>query len=72
VLRSTCGTYLTNAPGIFGAASAYRSAKQLGHSVTVAERHYVGLIRLPVSAKTLDDATGVADALQRVTDAERN
>jgi integrase len=30
-LRRTCGTYLTNAPGIFGAASAYRSAKQLGH-----------------------------------------
>jgi hypothetical protein len=30
ILRRTCGTFLTNAPGIFGAASAYRSAKQLG------------------------------------------
>lgn len=56
VLRSTCGTYLTNAPGIFGAASAYRSAKQLGHSVAVAERHYLGLIRLPPAAKTLEAA----------------
>ncbi len=33
VLRRTCGTFLTNAPGIFGEASAYRSARQLGHSV---------------------------------------
>jgi ribosomal protein L27 len=41
-LCRTCGTYLTNAPGILGAASAYRSAKQLGHSVQVAERHYLG------------------------------
>jgi integrase len=70
VLRSTCGTYLTNAPGIFGAASAYRSAKQLGHSVTVAEKHYVGLIRLPSAAKTLDDATGAAAVLLRLVDAE--
>jgi integrase len=71
VLRSTCGTYLTNAPGIFGAASAYRSAKQLGHSVTVAEKHYVGLIRLPSTAKTLDDATGAAAVLRRLIDAEK-
>jgi hypothetical protein len=37
-LRRTCGCDLTNAPGIFGAASAYRSAKQLGHSLAVAEK----------------------------------
>lgn len=72
VLRSTCGTYLTNAPGIFGAASAYRSAKQLGHSVTVAEKHYVGLMRLPSTAKTLDDATGASAVLRRLVDAERD
>jgi integrase len=59
-LRKTCGTFLTNAPGIFGAASAYRSAKQLGHSVTVAEKHYVGLVRgIPLTAKTLEAAMGV-------------
>lgn len=59
-LRRTCGTYLTNAPGIFGAASAYRSAKQLGHSVAVAERHYLGLVRgISPTAKTLEDAMGI-------------
>lgn len=58
-LRSTCGTFLTNAPGIFGAASAYRSAKQLGHSVVIAERHYVGLVHVPPEADTLDRAMGI-------------
>lgn len=59
-LRRTCGTFLTNAPGIFGAASAYRSAKQLGHSVAVAERHYLGLVRgISATARTLEDAMGV-------------
>jgi integrase len=59
-MRRTCGTFLTNAPGIFGGASAYRSAKQLGHSVQVAERHYTGLIRnIPPSATTVEAAMGV-------------
>lgn len=45
-LRSTCATFLTNSPGIFGASVAiYKSARQLGHSVAVAERHYLGNIR---------------------------
>lgn len=69
--RSTCGTYLTNAPGIFGAASAYRSARQLGHSVIIAERHYVGLIRLPNTAKTLEAAMSVEAVLARVIAAAR-
>ncbi len=71
VLRSTCGTYLTNAPGIFGAASAYRSARQLGHSVAVAEKHYLGLVRLPPDARTLEAAMGIAALLARVIDAAR-
>lgn len=67
LLRHTCGTFLTNAPGIFGAASAYRSAKQLGHSVTVAEKHYVGVIRgLPPKAHDLDSAMGIAKELGKV------
>ena len=45
MLRSTCATYLTNAPGIFGAATVFLSARQLGHSVTVAECHYLGVHR---------------------------
>lgn len=60
--RRTCGTYLTNAPGIFGAASAYRSARQLGHSVVVAERNYVGVVRgIPRDARTIEAAMGVED-----------
>ena len=69
-LRRTCGSFLTNAPGIFGAASAYRSARQLGHSVQVAEKHYLGLIRgIPRDARTLEAAMGVTAEVQRVTDA---
>jgi integrase len=55
MLRSTCGTYCTNAPGIFGAASAYMSARRLGHSVAIAERHYLGLLRsIPREARTIE------------------
>lgn len=70
VLRSTCGTYLTNAPGIFGGASAYRSAKQLGHSVQVAERHYVGLVRgISREARTLERAFGIEPELRAIIEA---
>ena len=69
VLRSTCGTYLTNAPGIFGAASAYRSAKQLGHSVAVAEKHYVDVARgIQRDARDLEHAMQISAEVQRVTD----
>lgn len=57
-LRRTCGTFLTNAPGIFGASSAYRSARMLGHSVAVAERHYLGVVKVPKDAQTLEAAMG--------------
>lgn len=67
-LRRTCGTFLTNAGGIFGAASAYRSAKQLGHSVAIAERHYVGLIRISNEAKTLEAAMQINDQLSAVVE----
>jgi integrase len=61
-LRRTCGTFLTNAPGIFGAASAYRSAKQLGHSVQIAEKHYLGLVRgIPRDARTVEAAMQLED-----------
>jgi hypothetical protein len=60
-LRRTCGTFLTCAPGIYGAASAFLSAKRLGHSVVVAERNYVGaLTEIPAEARTLEEAMGVA------------
>jgi integrase len=61
-LRRTCGTHLTCAPGIYGAASAFLSAKRLGHSVAVAEKHYVGAVtNIPVDAKTLEEAMGITD-----------
>jgi integrase len=67
ILRQTCGTYLTNAYGIFGAASAYRSAKQLGHSVTIAEKHYVDLARgIPREARTLEAAMQIEGHLARL------
>jgi len=68
VLRSTCGTFLTNSPGIFGASSAYRSARQLGHSVAVAEKHYLGLIRIAPTARDLESAMQIKPLLERVID----
>ena len=62
-LRVTCGTYLTCAPGIYGGASAYMSAARLGHSVEVAEKHYVGVVKVPPTARTLEEAMGIADLL---------
>jgi integrase len=65
--RRTCGCYLTNSPGIFGAASAYRSAKQLGHSVAIAEKHYVGLLRgIPREARTLEAAMQIEAQIECV------
>ncbi|MEM9461134.1 MAG: integrase family protein [Myxococcota bacterium] len=63
-LRSTCGCYLTNAPAIFGGASAWRSAAQLGHRVDVAERHYLGTLkRIPGDATTVEAAMEIEDEL---------
>jgi integrase len=64
MLRATCGTFLANAPGIFGGASAYREARQLGHSVTVAERHYLGVVHVDPMAKTLEAAMEIEDVLR--------
>lgn len=55
-LRRTCGTFLTCAPGIFGAAAAYMSSRQLGHSITIAEKHYTGVVTISPDAKTTEAA----------------
>jgi integrase len=61
-LRSTCGCYLTCAPAIFGGASIYMSAAQLGHRVDVAEQHYLGALRrIPKDATTLEAAMEIED-----------
>jgi integrase len=71
-LRRTCGTFLTNAPGIFGAASAYRSAKQLGHSVQIAERHYLDVARgISREARSLEAAMQVEMPMLKVIAAVR-
>ena len=67
-LRKTCGTYLTNAPSIFGAAAPFMSARQLGHSVTIAEKHYAGVLRgIPRDAHTLDAAMRTEEQLAKIT-----
>lgn len=68
MLRSTCATYLTNAPCIFGSATVFMSARQLGHSVAVAERHYLNVHRgIPREARTLEAAMQVEDLMRVVT-----
>jgi integrase len=61
-LRRTCGTFLACAPSVFGAAANYMAAKQLGHSVKVAEDHYQGLVKnIPREALTIEAAMGIED-----------
>jgi len=56
-LRCTCGTFLTCAPSVFGAASAHMSARRLGHSVVIAEKHYTGVVKnIPHDARTIEAA----------------
>jgi integrase len=67
LLRATCGSFLANAPGIWGAASAFRTAKQLGHSVTVSEKFYLGLCPgIPPEARTVETAMQAEGAFGRV------
>jgi hypothetical protein len=64
LLRSTCATYLTNASGIFGSATAFLSARQLGHSIAVAEKHYLGVHRgIPKDASTLEVAMQIEGSM---------
>jgi integrase len=65
-LRVTCGTFLTNS-NIFGSATAFHSSRQLGHSITIAERHYVGLIRgLDPEAKTLEQVMQITTQCAKI------
>lgn len=58
-LRRTCGTFLANASGIYGAASVFKAASRLGHSVAVAQRLYYGQVSAGEGAKTLERAMGI-------------
>jgi integrase len=66
MLRATAATFLTNS-GIFGAATHYQSARQLGHSVVVAQQHYVGIERgIDPGLRTLDEVLGVGAQLRAI------
>lgn len=72
MLRRTTGTYLTNSPSIFGAASVFMSARQLGHAVQVAEKCYLGRVRgISPTARTLEAAMGIEEQMARVIEAAR-
>lgn len=64
--RATCGTYLSNAPGIYGAASCFHSARRLGHSVAIAERNYLGVVKVPTDARTLEEAMAIEDLAREI------
>lgn len=66
LLRSTCATYSCNAPGIFGDAASFSSAKRLGHSVEVSEKHYAGQLMVSREARTLEQAMGIEGLVARV------
>jgi integrase len=70
--RKTCGTFLANAASVYGQASCYLVARRLGHSVTISERHYLGLVRdVPKTAKTLEAALGIVDEARAIVAALR-
>lgn len=64
LLRKTAGTFLTCAPAIYGAASAFMAAKRQGHSVAISEKHYAGQVKgISPDARTLEAAMQVVDLL---------
>lgn len=69
LLRSTCATVLANAGSMFGGSAAFRESRQLGHSIVVAERYYVGLLRgVPASAKSVEAALQVEDLAGKIVE----
>jgi integrase len=68
-LRRTTATYLTNAPGIYDAASIYHSTEQLGHSIETAKKHYLGRVRnISPEARDLETALEINDEVAHVVD----
>jgi integrase len=68
-LRQTTSTFLTNAPGIYAGASVYRSARQLGHSVEIAEKHYVDDRRhISRDARTLEQAMQIEEQARQIVE----
>jgi integrase len=65
-LRRTAGTVHT-CGNLYGGASAFMSAKKLGHAVAIAERLYVGVLSdLPKDATTFEAACGIEEIAQSI------
>lgn len=70
-LRRTCQTFLT-CSSVYGAAGPYLAARRGGHSLEVAQAHYLGVITgLDPEAKTLERVMGIEDEVKTVIDAAR-
>ena len=66
LLRRTCGMILVNAPTIYSmpgmpaGASIWLATQRLGHTVGVAEKHYLKQrVELPTDASTFEAASGI-------------
>ncbi len=67
LLRSRCATIRCNAPSVLGDGAAFVSAKRLGHSTTVSEKHYAGDFQgIPRDATTLEAAMQVEAVMGQV------
>lgn len=65
-LRRSAGTVLS-CSSVYGAAGAFLSARRLGHSVTIAERHYAGALHgLPLDARTFEDCAGIRSECEQI------
>jgi len=73
MLRRTASSYVCCAPGLYGDAhrrtNSFHEALRHGHSQKVSEERYSRAIKdLPMSARTLEDAMGIADLVDRIID----
>ena len=65
-LRKTASTYLTNSKGIFGGASVFKAARQLGHSAEVAQTHYADDVFIDDDAAFLEQLMGIDELVRDV------
>jgi integrase len=70
-LRRTCSTVLVNATAMHGDASAWKASKRSGHSVSMLEDRYGGLMDVPEDAKTIESALGIWDLAKSIVEQVR-
>jgi integrase len=68
-LRRTTATYLTSAPGIYGGATVFHSAEQMGHSIETARGFYLHRVHgIDPDAKTIEAALEITDEVEHILD----